>query len=63
MQNYTDNASGNAPFDSKKCVVFLIFFEIKVRTYSFGEKNKSYLINRLVYKKQWNLWTADTYGS
>ena len=36
MQNYTDNAYGDVP--SRKDLISLISFEMKVRTCSFGKK-------------------------
>ena len=44
MQNYTDNTNGDVPLTVEN-MIFLISFEIKVCTCSFGKENKSYLIN------------------
>ena len=48
MQKYTNNANGDAPLTVEN-VIFLISFDIKVRTCYFGEK-KTKLINRFLYK-------------
>ena len=37
MQKYTDNANGDAPLTVEN-VIFLISFDIKVRTCYFGKK-------------------------
>ena len=50
MQKCTHNPNGDVPSAGEN-VIFLISFEIKVRTCSFGKKKKSYLINRFLYKK------------
>ena len=40
MQNYNNNANGDMPLMCKMCDIFN-FFELKVRTCSFGKKNKT----------------------
>ena len=50
MPNCTDISNEHVPLTVEN-VCDLICFEIKVRTCSFGKKNKSYSINRFLYEK------------
>ena len=43
MQKYTNNANGDAPLTVEN-VIFLISFDIKVRTCYFGKKKQSWSI-------------------